>query len=707
LDAWHTAQRAGPVLGVAASIEEVLSVVRAELSLGRPTRARTILERYSAHDAADPAVAALLGAAEYQSGAFARAGGHFAAAARAAGRASELRRGVLHARAAASFERAGETALARAHFDSAARDLPEIAGWLAVHQARLASEPVRAFQLLRLAPPAARGAAARVRGEVYAGAGDTASAIRAFAEARDWDRAAVLALAIGDTAVARSYVFEGLASADPALVGRCVELAVAAVPPIATAERLRLAEALRRRDPAGAARYGREAVAAGDSSAATLRRVAELERDAGRRAEALALYARAARDTSPDAALAAYAHGRLLVDMGRAQEGYAALERLARERPRAAQAPNALSLVADAWRRAGRRTAADSLLVVIDAEWPRTEAASRARSQLASAALEGGDAAAAERWYRREFEIGGVDRHAARYALARLLEGAGRSDEARQELERVARMDSLGYYGVLARGALGMHLPAVDGQPAGPPPESIRLVFERLDLLTAAFLTSDADALVRYLIQSRESPDELLYVAEGLVRRGWVSEGVSLGWRVAGTLTLNDPRVLRVVFPWPYRELIEREATEYGVDAYLLAALIRQESTFRPHVVSRAGARGLMQLMPATAAQVARRLGVEWDESWLGVADANLHLGVAHLAALLRQYRALPHALAAYNAGGRPVARWLRAATADDDVTFVDSITYPETRGYVRAVLRNVALYRALYPPRDEEAASR
>ncbi len=145
--------------------------------------------------------------------------------------------------------------------------------------------------------------------------------------------------------------------------------------------------------------------------------------------------------------------------------------------------------------------------------------------------------------------------------------------------------------------------------------------------------------------------------------------------------------------------MIEREALEHGLDPHLLAALIRQESTFRPAVVSRAGAQGLMQLMPATARELARRVGLSWDERLLAIGPVNLHLGAMHLAALLRTYRGdVIAALAAYNAGGRPVARWLRYPEANDPPMFVERIPYVETRGYLRAVLRNWALYQGLYP---------
>ena len=191
-------------------------------------------------------------------------------------------------------------------------------------------------------------------------------------------------------------------------------------------------------------------------------------------------------------------------------------------------------------------------------------------------------------------------------------------------------------------------------------------------------------------------------MAEALIARGWTSEGIRLGWRAASTLTLGDPRVVRVIFPWPMRDLIEAEATEFGADPYLLAGLIRQESSFTPDATSRAGAQGLMQLMPPTAAGLARRLGVEWDQRLVVVPDANLHLGVAHLTALIRSYDdELAPAIAAYNAGGRPVSRWLRYPEASDSFLWVERIPYVETRGYVRTVLRNRELYRALYPPRN------
>ena len=104
--------------------------------------------------------------------------------------------------------------------------------------------------------------------------------------------------------------------------------------------------------------------------------------------------------------------------------------------------------------------------------------------------------------------------------------------------------------------------------------------------------------------------------------------------------------------------------------------------------------------------EVARKLGVEWDAGLLVVPDANLHLGTTHLASLLERYEGdvIP-ALAAYNAGATPVRRWLRYPEAKDPVRFVERIPYAETRGYLRTVIRNRSLYRALYPPVTQSTA--
>ena len=219
-----------------------------------------------------------------------------------------------------------------------------------------------------------------------------------------------------------------------------------------------------------------------------------------------------------------------------------------------------------------------------------------------------------------------------------------------------------------------------------------------MDTLGLAGLDSDAQASVRWLLaRPGQDVDALLAWSEGLAARGWGSAAVRLAWQAA-TRAPNDPRVLRAIFPWPNRAAVEAEAGEFGVDPLVLAGLVRQESVFDLEALSAAGARGLAQLLPGTAAQTARGLDVTFYPEWITVPDLNLHLGAAHLAELLRRFGGrVDAAVAAYNAGITPVTRWLARPGADDPDQFLELIPFQETRGYVRAVLRNRELYRALY----------
>jgi soluble lytic murein transglycosylase len=160
----------------------------------------------------------------------------------------------------------------------------------------------------------------------------------------------------------------------------------------------------------------------------------------------------------------------------------------------------------------------------------------------------------------------------------------------------------------------------------------------------------------------------------------------------------SDAETYRLIYPLPYEDLIHGEARARVVDHALVAALIKQESNFDPRAVSRAGAAGLMQLMPEVGRQLATAHGIAgWRDPLLRQPEVNVQLGTAHLAGLLRRYRDPAHALAAYNAGTGRVDRWLAKRGAGDPEVFVERIPFTETRDYVRLVQRNQALYRSLY----------
>ncbi|NWG45326.1 MAG: lytic transglycosylase domain-containing protein, partial [Alphaproteobacteria bacterium] len=139
-----------------------------------------------------------------------------------------------------------------------------------------------------------------------------------------------------------------------------------------------------------------------------------------------------------------------------------------------------------------------------------------------------------------------------------------------------------------------------------------------------------------------------------------------------------------------------------GPELALVLGLSRQESEFNPAAVSHAGARGLMQLMPATAKITARRHGLSYDQSWLTTRpEYNVKLGRAHLADLLEEFDdSYIFTIAAYNAGGGRVREWIQTygnpqAEGVDAIDWVELIPFSETRNYVQRVLENVAVYRA------------
>lgn len=134
------------------------------------------------------------------------------------------------------------------------------------------------------------------------------------------------------------------------------------------------------------------------------------------------------------------------------------------------------------------------------------------------------------------------------------------------------------------------------------------------------------------------------------------------------------------------------------VERAVALGVIRQESSFDAEARSPAGAMGLMQLMPATAAEVARVSGGAVGE--LTDAAVNVRLGTAYLGAQLDRFRALPPALAAYNAGPTRARDWLAgigdpAVGAIDPIDWVELIPFDETRNYVQRIVENVMIYRA------------
>jgi len=159
------------------------------------------------------------------------------------------------------------------------------------------------------------------------------------------------------------------------------------------------------------------------------------------------------------------------------------------------------------------------------------------------------------------------------------------------------------------------------------------------------------------------------------------------------------PGTLEGIYPLGYLDLISEHSMKHRLDPFLVAGLIRQESIFNPECRSRAGALGLMQIIPSTGKRLSDQAGLEnFKNSQLWDPDLNIQLGTLYLANLVERYQGdLTRVLAAYNAGEKAVERWEKRFPDMERDEFVEIITYPETRNYVKLVIRNREMYRRIY----------
>jgi len=696
---WHAAE----TLLAAAAREPRLNATfivegaKAELHARRYDRARSLLVGQPwLEDYAGGEALAVLAEAEARLG-LATSAGHYAAA---RARATGVRAALLAVREGLAWEVAGERDSAAAAYAAArGAGLASIDPWLRVRQARVTRDTAMAFRLLAdLPPPAAREAGA-ARAQALLAAGDSAAALEALAQAGRSLDVARLARALGDSSRARDALYALMARAPESDdAAAAVGVALAGLAPRTPPEYVALARAMKSHGGGADARLEVErALRQGDSSAATLVLAGELLAGAGRYRDAERAYRAATRDSALGA-LAIYRRARILARLGDAGATQA-LSGFAQSFPGDTAAPTALYVLGDMLADRGEWAEAARWFDELIARYPADLRASLARFRLAAQALRDSLRDSASALFRAEVAAGAPQRMSARFWLGKLALLSGDSAGARAAWLTLAREDSVGYYGLRARREVNLPPLRFAAAPAPAPSAAIAASLGRVDTLLLAGLDTAAQAEVRTILgrAPQQDVDALLAWSDGLARRGFGPAAVRLGWQAA-LKAPNDPRVLRAIFPWPNRRAVEGEAAEFGVDPLLLVAIVRQESVFDAEALSPAGARGLAQLLPGTAALTARGLDVTFYPEWITVPDLNLHLGAAHLQELLARFPGRVDAsVAAYNAGTAPVTRWLARPGADDPDQFIESIPYQETRGYVRSVLRNRELYRALY----------
>jgi len=693
---WHTAERwRRTVAREPAPTRDVLVAgARAQLAARRFEHTRSLLAAQPWLPG-DADALGVIGEAEFALGMHRSAADRFAAARRLTVGAQAA---LFAVREAVAREATGSREDAVAAWRVARLSgLTAIDDWLRLREARLTDDTAAARALLRTLGPGPAREAGIVWAAVLLGAGDSAAAQRAYAQLGRRREAIGIALGRGDSVAARTMLYGDAALGFRGDMAEVVPELAPLLPPRTASDFVVLARALRLEDAASQAVAAvRQALARGDSTGPTLLLSGDLLADAGHLWSAERAY-RAAVADSAVAPLATYRRARVLARLGDAGAARA-LAGFADTHPGDSAAPSALYFLAAHLAERGDR-AADRWYAELIRRYPDARVASLARFRLAEAMQRRGRLDSAAVLYRDEVQRAAAQERAAHFALGRLALARGDSADARVTWTALAARDSLDYYGLRARMAAGLPPPSIGAEADAPAPPGVVTALGRLDTLRLAGLDSEVVAEVRALVAGPPGDRAaLLALSRGLTERGFGAAGVRLGW-IAFARAPADPGALRAVFPWPHRDALAAEAREFGVDPLLFAALVRQESVFATEAESRAGARGLGQLLPSTAAEVARRLAVSFEPEWLVLPDLNLHLAAAHLAHLMDRFDGrIDAAIAAYNAGVTPVRRWLSRPGMDDPDEFVELIPYRETRGYLRAVQRNRWLYAALYP---------
>jgi len=490
------------------------------------------------------------------------------------------------------------------------------------------------------------------------------------------------------------------------------------MPPLSLAERIDRAERLLRGGVPKTARDEAERIAdeAGDAGIVVraLRVVGDAAARLGRyEAAAKALEAAARRAPSDQQPRLRIDQGRFLIRAGQDKRAIALLASVAASAPEA-EASEALALEARVLDEASRDNEAIALYRQIAKRFPNRGVAAVAKWRLGWIAWLNGDLRTAAAEWRSVADVSSRRdlRLPALYWRGRALEMLRDEAGAVALYARVLGEAPRSYYGMLAAQRAGGAAPAAMPRdipaPALPanPAEAFKADprFARVDLLRRLGLVEPAWEELEDVVQSSVGDPVRLYGASSAYVR---DERYHLALRIVrrhfGALSASgDPALPRafweVIYPLGWRDEVAETAGRVGLDPFLIAAIVREESSYYPRAVSRAGARGLMQLMPATAKPMADVRGLPFEGG--GLLDdprANLEMGTAFLAGLMKEFGEPRLAIAAYNAGPKRVRDWWKARRTADIEAFVEQIPYDETREYVKRVMLSWSEYRRLY----------
>jgi soluble lytic murein transglycosylase len=612
---------------------------------------------------------------------------------------------VLHAR---ELDRADSLDQARDAYADAASKLPHLADWLYLRAAGVTGDSARrAGYFAKIRSDVARGripvtdAIARERSH------DLTGAIRAYAAAGE--RLDALRLRVNppsddaSRAAARGDLFAFIStSGNSADVREAIDLFDKAFTTSSAGEELSIARASSKSGlPDRAARGYAKAQAAGLGDASDNFSYGSVLFRLRRYADAANQFARV-RAPANLAAAAQYQRARAQVALGSTDAGRATLRAITTAFPRDTSSASALLLLADLATDENRDNDARDALLNLLKRFPTGRHAATARFRAGMIAYIQGDRKSAiaefDSLYARDSSS--ADALSALYWAGRSYAALGNKTKANDRWRTIIRQEPLSYYAVMAAKRLDTTLVTADRSPPNyariPAVDSaVNRIVGLKDLGMDVEAGFENDRLFRDAVGDQR---RMVATAHALAGSDQSSRSISLGKRALDEIGYS-PENFRLYFPVLERETLISSSKENGLDPALVAAVIRQESSFNPQATSPAGARGLMQLMPAVGQSLAAQKGIgPWNPDLLYEPDVSIKLGTAHLSTLVRKYPDVVKSLAAYNAGESRVEKWSTKTGANDPEVFTERIPFVETRDYVRTILRNRAYYQALYP---------
>ncbi|HEY7140443.1 MAG TPA: transglycosylase SLT domain-containing protein [Methylomirabilota bacterium] len=412
---------------------------------------------------------------------------------------------------------------------------------------------------------------------------------------------------------------------------------------------------------------------------------------------------------TPSHAALLYELGRLLQRSGQTSRGAAAYERLLAEHPDASNLAEAALNLARTRAELGQLDAAREAFQGVVARQPDSQAAASARWELAWLEYRGGRFRDAALAFRQLSTTVGSARLAGLYWAGRSLDQLGEKGAALALYREVLSRGPQGYYGILAARRVRERPPAPVATPVRLAADPIALLrsearYQRAQALGSigfdGFAILELEALGRDVAADGDRAWALGVAFANLGEAGRSLRYLrrALGAAVEAGAPGLPPRLWQLYYPLGYGEQIRAAARAVGLDPFVVAAVIREESSYDPRARSGVGAVGLMQLMPDTARVVAQELGRPLAEvAALWEPPVNIALGARYLAQLNARFRDALLAVAAYNAGPHRVQRWVAERPQADMEEFVDQIPFDETRGFAKRVFTSWHHYRRLY----------